>query len=264
MAMSYDSLIFEVKDGVGLIRLNRPDDGNAITLEMAGELLDVASRCDQDPEVRAVVLTGSGKMFCVGGDLKVFAAQGEGISGYMQKVVQAFHAAISRFNWMDAPVIGAINGTAAGGGFSLALTTDIAIAAHSAKFTVAYTKVGLALDGGASYFLARLVGMRRAKEMVFLNPVLSASQALEWGIVNRVVDDDQVLNTALEIAEMMAQGPTLAFGAAKRLILSGATESLESQMEKESRAMTAMAGKADGQEGIAAFLGKRPPKFIGR
>ena len=152
--MSYNSLIFEVKDGVGLICLNRPEDGNAITLEMAEELLEVASRCDQDPEIRAVVLTGSGKIFCVGGDLKTFAAQGDGISRYMQKVVQAFHAAISRFNRMDAPVVGAINWTAAGGGFSLALTTDIAIAAQSAKFTVAYTKIGLTPDGGASYFLA--------------------------------------------------------------------------------------------------------------
>jgi 2-(1,2-epoxy-1,2-dihydrophenyl)acetyl-CoA isomerase len=262
--MSYDSLVFEVKDGVGLIRLNRPDDGNAITLEMANDLLEVALRCDEDPGVRAVVLTGSGKMFCAGGDLKTFAAQGERVSCHLKKVTQAFHAVISRFNWMDAPVVGAINGVAAGGGFSLALTTDIAIAAESAKFTMAYTKVGLAPDGSSSYFLARMVGLRRAKEMALLNAVLSAQQALEWGLINRVVTDDQLLPAALEMAGHLAKGPTLAFGEAKRLILSGATESLESQMEKESRAIAAMAGKADGREGVAAFLGKRKPKFTGR
>jgi 2-(1,2-epoxy-1,2-dihydrophenyl)acetyl-CoA isomerase len=262
--MSYNSLVFEVKDGVGLIRLNRPDDGNAITMEMANELLDAALRCDEDPEVRAVVLTGSGKMFCVGGDLRSFAAQGERVSLYLKQVTQPFHAAISRFNWMDAPVVGAINGTAAGGGFSLALTTDIAIAGESAKFTMAYTKVGLAPDGSSSYFLARMVGLRRAKEMALLNPVLSASQALEWGLVNQVVADDQVLPAALEIAARLAKGPTLALGEAKRLILAGATESLESQMERESRGVAAMAGNADGQEGIAAFLDKRPPKFTGQ
>jgi 2-(1,2-epoxy-1,2-dihydrophenyl)acetyl-CoA isomerase len=262
--MSYNSLVFEVKDGVGLIRLNRPDDGNAITMEMANELLDAALRCDEDPEVRAVVLTGSGKMFCVGGDLRSFAAKGERVSLYLKQVTQPFHAAISRFNWMDAPVVGAINGTAAGGGFSLALTTDIAIAGESAKFTMAYTKVGLAPDGSSSYFLARMVGLRRAKEMALLNPVLSASQALEWGLVNQVVADDQVLPAALEIAARLAKGPTLALGEAKRLILAGATESLESQMERESRGVAAMAGNADGQEGIAAFLDKRPPKFTGQ
>jgi 2-(1,2-epoxy-1,2-dihydrophenyl)acetyl-CoA isomerase len=262
--MSYDALRFEVKDGVGLIRLNRPDDGNAITLELAHELLDVAIRCDQDPEVRAVVLTGSGKMFCAGGDLKVFAAQGKGVSSYMTKVTQAFHAAISRFNWMAALVVGAINGTAAGGGLSLALATDIAIAAESAKFTMAYTKVGLTPDGSSSYFLARLVGLRRAKEMALLNPVLSAKQALEWGLINQVVADDQVLPAALDIARQLAQGPTLALGETKRLILCGATESLESQMERESRAIAAMAGNTDGQEGIAAFLAKRTPQFTGR
>jgi len=262
--MSYDSLIFEVKDGVGLIRLNRPDDGNTITMEMVSEMLEVAMRCDEDPEVRAVVLTGSGKMFCAGGDLKTFAAQGEKVSWYLKKVTQAFHAVVSRFNWMDAPVIGAINGTAAGGGFSLALTTDIAIAAESAKFTMAYTKIGLAPDGGSSYFLARMVGLRRAKEMVLLNPVLSARQALEWGLINQVVADDQVLPAALEIAHRLAKGPTLAFGEAKRLILSGAAESLESQMEKESRAIAAMAGKVDGREGVAAFIDKRMPKFTGQ
>lgn len=262
--MPYDSLVFEIKDGVGLIRLNRPDEGNAITLETVTELLDVALRCDEDPEVRAVVLTGSGKMFCVGGDLKTFAAQGDRISLYLKKVTQALHAVISRFNWMDAPVIGAINGIAAGGGFSLALTTDIAVAAESAKFTMGYTKIGLAPDGSSSYFLARLVGLRRAKEMALLNPVLSARQALEWGLINQVVADEQLVPAALEIASHLAKGPTLALGEAKRLILAGATESLESQMEKESRAVAAMARKADGREGVAAFLGKRIPKFTGQ
>jgi 2-(1,2-epoxy-1,2-dihydrophenyl)acetyl-CoA isomerase len=262
--MPYNSLIFEVKDGVGLIRLNRPDDGNAITMELANELLDAAMRCDEDPAVRAVVLTGSGKMFCVGGDLRTFAAQGERVSLYLKQITQPFHAAISRFNWMDAPVVGAINGTAAGGGFSLALTTDIAIAAESAKFTMAYTKVGLAPDGSSSYFLARMVGLRRAKEMALLNPVLSARQALEWGLVNQVVADDQVLPAALELASRLAKGPTRALGEAKRLILAGATESLESQMEKEARGVAAMAGNADGREGIAAFLDKRTPKFTGQ
>jgi 2-(1,2-epoxy-1,2-dihydrophenyl)acetyl-CoA isomerase len=262
--MSYNFLVFEVKDDVGLIRLNRPDDGNAITLEMAGELLDVVLRCDEDPGVRAVVLTGSGKMFCAGGDLKAFAGQGEGASLYMKEVTQVFHAAVSRLNWMDAPVIAAINGTAAGGGLSLALATDITVAAESAKFTMAYTRVGLVPDGASTYFLARLVGLRRAKEMVLLNTVLSAQQALEWGLVNQVVADELVLPTALGIAQQLATGPTRAFGKAKRLLLSGATESLESQMEKESRGIAAMVGSADGQEGIAAFLGKRMPEFTGK
>ncbi len=262
--MSYHSISFEIEDGVGLIRLNRPNDGNAIIPEMACELLDAANRCDEDPEIRAVVLTGNGKMFCAGGDLKAFAAQGDNVSRYTKEITLAFHAAISRFNWMDAPVVGAINGTAAGGGFSLALTTDLAIAAQSAKFTMAYTRAGLTPDGSSSYFLARLVGLRRAKEMALLNPVLSASQAMEWGLVNQVVADDQVMPTAFEMARQLAKGPTRSFGLTKRLILSGATESLESQMEQETRAIAAMAGSADGREGIAAFLAKRTPEFQGK
>lgn len=261
--MPYNLITFKIDDGVGLISLNRPNDGNALIPEMAWELLDAANRCDEDPEIRAVVLTGSGKMFCAGGDLKAFAAQGEKVSGYIKDITQPFHAAISRFNWMDPPVVGAINGTAAGGGFSLALTTDIAIAGESAKFTMAYTKGGLTPDGSSSYFLARMVGLRRAKEMALLNPILSARQAMEWGLVNQVVADDQVLTTALEIAQQLAKGPTRSFGETKRLILSGATESLESQMEKETRAIAAIARSADTREGIAAFIAKRTPEFHG-
>jgi 2-(1,2-epoxy-1,2-dihydrophenyl)acetyl-CoA isomerase len=261
--MYYSSILFEIEEGVGLIRLNRPDDGNAMVPAMTDELLDVATRCDQDRAIRAVVLTGNGNMFCVGGDLKAFADQGDEISRYITEITHAFHAVISRFNWMDAPVIGAINGTAAGGGFSLALATDFAIAAESAKFTMAYTKAGLVPDGSSSFFLARVVGLRRAKEIALLNPVLSAAQALEWGLVNRVVPDDQVLPTALEIARNLAKGPTRSYGQTKRLLLSGATESLESQMEREARAISKIGSGSDGREGIAAFVAKRKPKFKG-
>lgn len=262
--MPYSCLVFEIEDGVALIRLNRPDTGNAITLEMARELLEVAIVCDEAPEIRSAVLTGSGRMFCAGGDLKAFAAQGEGVSRHIKEITQVFHAAISRLNWMDAPVIGAVNGIAAGGGFSLALTTDMAIAAESAKFTMAYTKVGLAPDGSSSYFLARMVGLRRAKEMSLLNPVLSARQALEWGLVNQVVADDQLMAVALDMARCLAEGPTRSYGETKRLILAGVTESLESQMERESRAIAAMSGSADGREGVAAFIAKRAPRFMGK
>jgi 2-(1,2-epoxy-1,2-dihydrophenyl)acetyl-CoA isomerase len=262
--MSYNLISFEIEDGVGVIRLNRPNEGNALIPEMACELLDAANCCDENPEVRAVVLTGNGKMFCAGGDLKAFAAQGENVSHYTKKITQSFHAAISRFNWMDAPVVGAINGTAAGGEFSLALTTDIAIAAESAKFTMAYTRAGLTPDGSSSYFLARMVGLRRAKEMALLNPILSARQAMEWGLVNQVVADDQVLTTAMGMARQLAKGPTKSFGSTKRLILSGATESLESQMEQETLAIGTMASSADGREGIAAFIAKRIPEFHGK
>jgi len=261
--MAYDTLVYEVSAGVGIIRLNRPREGNALTLDMTRELLDVAIACDEDPEVRAVVLTGNGKMFCAGGDLRAFSEQGERIGPYVKAITHALHGAISRFNWMDAPVICAVNGTAAGGGFSLALTSDIAIAAESARFTMAYTKIGLAPDGSSSFFLARLIGLRRAKEMALLNPLLTARQALEWGLVNRVVADHELLDTALDLARSWAQGPTLSLGTTKRLMLAGAISSLESAMEQESRAIAAMACTADGQEGIASFLAKRPPQFQG-
>ncbi len=261
--MSYDLLTFEVEDGVGLIRLDRPEAGNALTLESARELLDVAVRCDEDPDVRAVVLTGNGKMFCAGGDLRSFAAKGDDLSRHIKQVTHAFHGAISRFNWMDAPVVCAVNGTAAGGGFSLVLTADIAVAAESARFTMAYTRAGLAPDGSAGYFLSRIVGLRRAKEMALLNPVLTAGEALDWGIVNRVTEDDRVLPEAMDMAREWAKGPTRSYGVTKRLILSGATESLESQMEREARAISAMASSVDGREGMDAFLNKRAPDFKG-
>ena len=247
--MTDKHMSLEVADGVGLITLNRPDEGNPVVHGMVEELLEKAIICDEDPAIRAVVLTGTGRMFCVGGGLKDFAEQGDNITRHLKLVTQLFHGAISKFNRMAPPVIAAINGTAAGGGLSLALTTDLAISAESAKFTMAYTNAGLAPDGSSSFYLAKMIGMRRAKEMALLNTVLSAEQALDWGLINKVVPDDELMTCALEMARKLAQGSMIAYGETKKLMLAGATESLESQMEQEARAISSLAGSPDGREG---------------
>ena len=164
---------------------------------------------------------------------------------------------------MDAPVIIAVNGMAAGAGFSIACTGDIVYAAESAKFTMAYTAAGLSPDGSASYYLPRLVGLRRTQELMLNNRRLSAQEALDWGILTNVFADDDLYDEALKTATQLAQGPTKAYGTVKKLLLSSYQESLETQMELEAQGMGAMSSSLDGTEGIAAFLEKRRPKFSG-
>ena len=258
---TYTTLTFDVREGVAEITLNRPEAANALNAEMAGELHDAALRCDADPAVRAVILTGSGRFFCAGGDLKDFATRGDDLPRFLKQMAADLHLAVSRLNRMDAPVIVAVNGTAAGAGFSIALCGDLAIAAESARFTMAYTRAGLTPDGSSTYFLPRLVGLRRAKELTLTNRTLSAAEALDWGLVNRVVPDAEVLPAARALAEELAQGATLAFGRAKRLLDGGLNATLETAMEDEAQAIAAMARTDDGREGIQAFLEKRPARF---
>ncbi len=262
--MEYETMLFDVRDGVAHVTLNRPDTANALNLQMAREYLLAAIRCDTDPAIRAVVLSGTGSMFCAGGDLKSFAAQGGDLPAHIKEVTAHLHAGISRFSWMDAPLIAAVNGAAAGAGMSLVCSADLVVAAKSAIFTMAYTRAGLVPDGSSTYFLARIVGLHRAKELALTNRVLSADEALDWGLVNRVVADEELDDVAGELARELAAGPTGAFGATKRLLMEGTTAGLETQMERETRAIAAAAGSADGREGVAAFLGKRPPEFGGR
>ncbi len=256
-------VLCDIGGGVARITLNRPDMGNAITLELAQELMEVSLRCES-ARVRAVLLTGAGNAFSVGGDLKAFAAQGENLPAYIRQTTSCFHLAISRFTRLDAPVIAAVNGAAAGGGFSMACACDIVLAADTATFVMAYTKIGFAPDGGSSYFLPRLIGFRRAMELALTNRKLSAVEAHDYGIVTEVVPSAQLLARANELAASLAQGPTKTFGATKRLLHSGWNGSLETQMELESVAISSSSGEADGREGVAAFLRKRSPKFQGR
>lgn len=261
--MSYFAIQFEVRDHVARITLNRPDAANALNIEMGKDLMQAALQCDQDPAIRAVILTGTGRMFCAGGDLKSFAAQGENLPHHLKEVTTYLHAAVSRFTRMDAPLITAVNGTAAGAGMSLACAGDLVLAAESAKFTMAYTRAGLTPDGSSTYFLPRIVGLKRALELTLTNRVLSAHEAATWGIVTKVVPDANLLVEAEALATQLAAGPTKTLGAAKRLLHGGWNEALESQMENETVSIAARAQTADGREGITAFLEKRAPKFSG-
>jgi 2-(1,2-epoxy-1,2-dihydrophenyl)acetyl-CoA isomerase len=217
--MEYETLLFDVKDRVAKIVLNRPEAANVIDKTLAQALMQAAIRCDEEAEIRAraVLLTGSGRFFSAGGDLKAFAAGGEAISAGIKELTVYLHAAISRLARMDAPVVVAVNGTAAGGGMSLAVAGDLVVAAESAKFTMAYTAAGLSPDGSATYFLPRLIGLRRSQELMLTNRRLSASEALEWGLVSRVVPDADLLAEAEALARSLGQGPTRALGMVKTL-----------------------------------------------
>ena len=261
--MDLNTLIFDLGDGVATITLNRPEAANAMNPEMAAELNEVAIACDQDPAVRAVVIMGTGRIFCAGGDLAGFAREGDKLPGKILKMAGDLHLAVSRLTRMNAPVIAAVGGTAAGAGMSLAVAADLAIAGESSKFTMAYTRAGLSPDGSSTYFLPRRIGDRRARELMLTNRLLDAGEALSWGLVNEVVADDAVNDRARELALSLASGPTLAYGSVKTLLTQSFDNGLETQMELESRQIAAMSGSADGQEGIHAFLEKRKPEFRG-
>ena len=261
--MSYQYLEFEQDNNLAVITLNRPEQMNALHMEMSEELLDAAFRCDTDSTIRGVVITGAGKMFCAGGDLKTFLAQGEDIPGFVTRMATILHAAIARFNRMDPPVVMAINGTAAGGGFSFALSGDYSIASDKAKFVSAYTSSGLSPDASSTYFLAKHIGLLRAKELVLTNRVLSAAEALEWGLVSRVVSHQSFLNEAISLAQQLANGPTRAYGMAKKLLHTAYSESMESQLEFESQGISSMMRTNDARAALDAFVNKKEPKFNG-
>lgn len=258
---TFEYLSLQESQGVVTITLNRPDAANALNVDMARELMLAANACDESHSVRAVILTGAGKFFCAGGDVQLFADAGDKVGEMAKEITAYLHAAISRFARMNAPLVVAVNGAAAGAGFSMAIFGDIVLAAESAKFTVAYTGIGASPDGSSSYFLPRIVGLRRAQELMLTNRRLSAAEALDWGLVTRTVADEDLLAEAEKLAAQLAAGPRQSHGVIKQLLISTFNESLETQMELESRGIAASLSNSDGQEGIAAFLGKRKPSF---
>lgn len=259
----YSALLFEVRDRVAHLTFNRPQSANSLNLEMARDLMHAAIRCDEDPEIHAVLLSGAGGTFSAGGDPKSFYAQGDALPSHIKEVTTYLHAAMSRLTRMNAPVVAAVHGAAAGAGLSMACACDLVIAAESARFTMAYTRIGFTPDGSSTYFLPRIVGLRRALELTLTNRMLSAQEAMALGIVTKVVPDTELKAEATALASGLAAGATRALGASKRLLHSGFVETLETQMELETRSIAEMAGSEDGREGLKAFLEKRPPKFKG-
>lgn len=248
----------EVRNHVAFVTLARPDVANTMNLEFGHDILAAALRVEADPEVRAVVLTGSGKNFCFGGDLRGMVSSGDDVEGFLRELTTHLHAAIVHFTRMDAPVVAAVNGTAAGAGLGLVLMSDIAVAGTGSKFAPAYTGVGLTPDGSTTFLLSRAIGYKRAMELFLTNRVLTADEALAWGLVNQVVADEEILATATKIAERLAAGPMRAFGQVKRL-LADAEPGLEAQLAREGRTISRQGTSAEGREGIAAFLEKRKP-----
>ena len=261
--MEYTTLLFDIRNDVAYITLNRPEAANSINSAMSRELMYAALRCSEDFTIRAVVITGAGSMFCAGGDLKEFLAQGEHLPYHLKEETTYLHAAVSRLTRMNQPVVAAVNGIAAGAGMSLACACDIVFAAESARFTMAYTRAGLTPDGASTYFLPRIVGLKRALELMLTNRMLSAQEALDWGIVTRVVPDAELLAQADAVAGQLATSATKALGAAKRLLHNGWNETLETQMEHESQTIAETARTSDSHEGMTAFIDKRTPKFKG-
>ena len=260
----YTTLLFDVRDGIARVTLNRPEALNSINRELSWDLMHAILECDEDPKIRAVVLSGNGRLFCAGGDLKTFITQDERLPYYIKEVTTYLHGALSRLIRMNLPVVAAVHGFAAGAGMSLALACDLVIAAETARFSVAYTRVGLTPDGSMSYFLPRFVGLKRALELTLTNRVLSAQEALDWGLITRVVPEGELLSQAIACATQLVEGAPKALGAAKRLLHSGWNETLETQMENESQTIANMARTSDTREAIKAFIEKRAPKFTGK
>jgi 2-(1,2-epoxy-1,2-dihydrophenyl)acetyl-CoA isomerase len=251
-----------VDAGIGRIRLMRPEAANTIDLEF-GKDLETAAGIVRDGNARVVILSAEGKLFCGGGDLKDFSGKPD-LGAYLDEVTVHLHAGIAALVELDAPVVASVQGPAAGAGLGLVCASDIVIAAESATFMMAYTKVGLSPDGSTSYFLPRIVGLRRALEMTITNRVLTASEALEWGLVTKVVPVADVAEEAESIAAAIAAGPTAAYGRACALLRSSLDNDLRAQLAAETANLVASASSPDAKAGIAAFLERRPPTFTGR
>ncbi|MDQ6694065.1 MAG: enoyl-CoA hydratase-related protein [Chloroflexota bacterium] len=260
--MTYETIEYTQYGGVLTITLNRPDVLNAFNTQMTTDIGDALKKAERDSSVRCIVLTGAGRAFSSGEDLK--ARQAEGTSDFGSTLRERYNPIISRMCNMDKPVLGSINGVAAGAGCSLALACDMRIASEKARFIEVFVRVGLVPDSGSSFFLPRLVGLAKAYEMAFLGDEVGAEEALGIGLVNRVVPPDQLQAATQELAQRLAQGPTKAIGLAKRAINRALSMDLEQLLSYEVHAQEIAGASDDHREGIAAFTEKRAPNFTGK
>ena len=243
------------------ITLNRPEAFNAFSLDMMVLLSDTLASAATDESIKGVILTGKGKAFCAGGDLKWISQQAGDAGATLHRLAPQFHIAITEIRRMAKPVVAAINGIAAGGDFSLALACDFRVMTESAVLRQGYTSNGLSIDGGGTFALPRLVGLARAMEIAAFDEPISSSKALEWGLVTKVVPDSEVQKDALAMLEVLSKSSLHSFAWSKRLLLESFNNTLETQLELERQGISDCASHPDGQEGIRAFVEKRKPVF---
>ena len=259
-------LIVSISDGVAVLTLNRPERLNALSKPMVQGAIATLERCADDPEVGCIVVTGAGRGFCAGGDV---TAMGDAsvIAGWSVERKVDLQRAIHRLSGLlhasAKPTIAAVNGACAGAGLGIALACDLRLAADSAKFTTAFAKVGFSGDFGITWPLVRRLGEAKAKELLFLSDVLTASQALEIGLVNRVVPAGEILPAAMQLATRLARGPRVAYRYMKQNVEAAAVESYAQLLDREAFTQVWTGSTADHREGVAAFMEKREPKFGG-
>lgn len=262
--MSYETISYKTStDGVGHLRLDRPDGANAVCEAFAAELRDVMIDIEFDDNVRAVSVTAEGKVFCAGGDLKEFNSKGADLPRHGAKLLGDFHSAIYKMNRMPKPFVAGVRGAAGGAGLSFVGAFDLVVSGENSKYTMAYTRAGMTPDGTSSYFIGRHIGLRRMLDLTLTNRVLDAETAEQWGLVNRVVPDDEVDQATADLAAELAAGAPFAVGNAKSVIYNGFDQMLEAAGEYEGTYITRAMGTNDGQEGIASFVEKRSPTWTG-
>lgn len=260
--MLYETIIFEAKDGVATLTLNRPDVFNSLNDALAEEVLDALKQVAKDASVRALLVTGAGKAFCAGQDLKSLSDVGSrSISEHLDLT---WNPIVRRLRELEKPSVAAINGVAAGAGCSLALACDLRVASEAASLRVVFSRVGLVPDSGATWALPRLVGMGKALELAYLAEPVDAQSALQLGLVNRVVPADRLLEEAGALARRLAEGPTLAYGLTKRAMNRASTMAFHEALEYEAMLQDVAGRSADHTEGVRAFIEKRPARFEGR
>jgi 2-(1,2-epoxy-1,2-dihydrophenyl)acetyl-CoA isomerase len=263
--MSYQTILFEVTDGVARLTLNRPDRLNSFNVQMHGEVRDAFAQLTNDSGARVLVFTGAGRGFCAGQDLgdRAVAPGGQGVD-LGDSIENYYKPLVLALRNLPMPVIGAVNGVAAGAGANIALACDLVIAAKSASFVQAFSKLGLVPDSGGTWFLPRLLGNARAMGLALLGDKLPAEQAAQWGLIWRCVEDADFKTTVDQLATQLAAAPTRGLARTKQAIYESWSHSLEQQLDQERDFQRELGRSQDYAEGVAAFTDKRTPKFTGR
>jgi 2-(1,2-epoxy-1,2-dihydrophenyl)acetyl-CoA isomerase len=261
--MDLTTMTYEVRDRVAHVRFTRPEGANAVNPAFSADLRAVMVAIEFDDAVKSASVTAEGKVFCAGGDLKLFHEAGPDVASLASDMLVDYHGAIYKMNSIPKPFVAGVRGAAGGAGLSLMSAFDLVVSGESAKYTMAYTRAGVTPDGTSSYFVARHIGLRRMLDLTLTNRVLNADEAEQWGLVNRVVPDDDVDTAAAELAQQLADGASWATGHAKRVVYHGYEHDLPAAGEFEGVVIAQAMGGHDGQEGIAAFAEKRAPDFTG-